>query len=223
MCIRDRQSAPDYGSEELQAYELGWRSQWTPTLFTDWVVFSQRYRQLQSYGAATFVPGPSLLDPHYVDIVVPLTNGGEMTLNGIELAADWRPISALRFQLAQTWNDVEAGSAPVDASGLIPRWITSLRTSWTPHADVSIDLWYRYTSERPSLAANPQYARQAVTSLDLRLAWKPHKDLELSLVGQNLNDGACDAYSGLAAALDYWRTVSTCIPRSAYGQVRWDF
>lgn len=218
------QGSPDFDSEDLLAYELGWRSQWTPTLFTDWVVFSHHYDQLRTFGAATFVPGPSLLDPRSIDVYIPTINGGEMTLNGIELAADWRPTNALRFQLAQTWNDVASGDAdPVAASGLIPRRITSLRTSWTPRTDVSIDLWYRYLSERPSFAATPQYARQAFTSLDLRLAWKPRKDIELSLVGQNLNDGVCDAYSGIAYPTDYFGNVPTCLPRTVYGQARWDF
>lgn len=76
---------------------------------------------------------------------------------------------------------------------------------------MSIDLWYRYMSERPSFTFNPWYARRAFSELDLRLAWKPRKDLELSLVGQNLNDGACDAYSGLTIALDYSKTVPTCM------------
>lgn len=217
------QGSPDFYSEKLQAYEIGWRSQWTPTVFTDGVVFSHHYDQLRTFGAATFVPGPSLLDPHYVDVYIPTINGGEMTLNGIELAADWRPISALRFQLAQTWNDVaQAGATPTAASALIPGSITSLRTSWTPHPDVSIDLWYRYLSRRPSLAVNPGYTRQALTSLDLRLAWKPGKDLELSLIGQNLNDGACDAYSGIAYPTDYFGNIPTCMARTVYGQVRWD-
>ena len=218
------QSTSDFGSEELQAYEIGWRSQWTPTVFTDWVVFSHRYDQLRTFSAATFAPGPSLLDPSYVDIVTPTINGGEMTLNGIELAADWRPISSLRFQLAQTWNEVtQVGAAPIAVSHLTPRYITSLRASWTPYADMSLDLWYRYLSERPSIAASPQYARQAFSALDLRLAWKPRKDLELSLVGQNLNEGACDAYSGIAYPTDFSGTVPTCMPRTVYGQARWEF
>lgn len=211
-------------SEELQAYEMGWRSQWTSTVFTDWVVFSHRYDQLRTPGEPTFVPGPSLADPDYLDVYIPIISGGEMTVNGIELTADWRPMSTLRFQLAQTWNDVaEVGEAQVDASGLIPRSITSLRTSWTPNPEINIDLWYRYLSERPSLAITPEYARRGFSSVDLRLAWKPHKDLELSLVGQNLNDDACDAYSGIANPTDYFGSVPTCMPRSVYGQARWEF
>jgi len=218
------QGTSDYGSEELRAYEIGWRSQWSPTLFTDGVAFSHRYRQLRANGEITYLPGPSLLDPSYIDVYVPLINGGEMTLNGIELAVDWRPVSTLRFQLAQTWNDVaQVGGAQVDASGLIPHRITSLLTAWTPRPDINVNVWYRYIGERPSNVDDPQHARQALTEIDLRLAWKLRKDLELSLVGQNLNDGACDAYSGLISAFDYSRTVPTCMPRAAYGQVRWDF
>jgi len=216
-----RLSTQDIGGEELQAYEIGWRSQWTPAVFTDWVVFSHRYDQFRTLGDPTLVPGPSLQDPRYVDINTPINSSGQMTLNGIELNADWRPISTLRFQLAQTWNNVS--DAQVDTATLIPRHITSLQTTWTPNPQLSVDLWYRYMGERPSSPEYPHLARRALTSLDLRLAWKPHKALELSLVGQNLNDEACAAYSGITDPLDYFGTVPTCMPLTVYGQARWDF
>jgi hypothetical protein len=57
----------------------------------------------------------------------------------------------------------------------------------------------------------------------MRLGWKPRKDLELSLIGQNLNDGACQAIEGLALAAEVTGTVLTCMPRTLNVQARLDF
>jgi iron complex outermembrane receptor protein len=50
----------------------------------------------------------------------------------------------------------------------------------------SFDLWLRYVSrlgDKDSPLGVPAY-----TTLDLRYAWRPTRDLEVSLVGQNLLD-----------------------------------
>lgn len=210
----------DVGNEQLRAYEAGLRSQWDPSLVTDVVAFTHHYDQLGIGGPATYVPSS---DGTYVNVLVPLINGGKLTLDGVELAVDWRPNPALRFQLAYTHQEVAEVSAGSAAEAeQIPRQIASVRASWTPRADLNVDVWWRYTDDRPSPASSGA-ARKAFSSLDLRLAWKMRKSLELSLVGQNLNDGACRAYSGIANPVDGSLIMPTCMPRAVYGQVRWDF
>ena len=50
---------------------------------------------------------------------------------------------------------------------------------------------------------------------DVRIAWRPWRDLELSLTGMNVFDGGHVEFDehGLPAV----------IPRTAYAQVRWSF
>ncbi|CAK0782223.1 hypothetical protein CCP4SC76_8220001 [Gammaproteobacteria bacterium] len=145
-------------------------------------------------------------------------------MNGLELAADWRISPSWRVQLAQTWNDVTHASNPGgEAATWIPQSISSLRLSWTPVNSINLDAWLRHTDDRPSTTTLTSLKRNAFSSFDLRLAWRPRKDLELSLTGQNLNDGACEAYSGLENVHSTENLIPTCQPRSLIGQFRLDF
>lgn len=63
-------------------------------------------------------------------------------------------------------------------------------------------------------------AEQSVPSynrLDLRLGWKPRKDVELSLAAQNLTAGRHPEFSSGSGQL------SSEVPRSVYGKVTWRF
>lgn len=70
------------------------------------------------------------------------------------------------------------------AEGQSPQQQLSLRTGFDPTPGVEADLWLRYVDE----LSDPGQAIGAYWTLDARLAWRPSKDLELSLVGQNLLD-----------------------------------
>ncbi|MBK7002606.1 MAG: TonB-dependent receptor [Rhodoferax sp.] len=207
-------------SEKLTAAEIGLRSQWASTLSTDFVAFRHHYENLlRTNGSTTIIQGFPLT---VVDVQV--KNGGEMTLDGLELTTDWRFDPAWRVQLAQTWNHVEnVGAVTVQASGTVPDSITSLRLSWTPRSDINVDAWLRHTTARPGVPNQTQLQRQAFSEVDLRLAWRPKKGLELTLTGQNLNNGACDAYSGLVTVASNANVIPTCQPRSLIGQLRLDF
>jgi iron complex outermembrane receptor protein len=207
-------------SEKLKAAEIGLRSQWAPTLSTDVVAFTHRYENmLRTNGSITTVPGFPL-----TVVNVEVKNGGAMTLNGIELTTDWRFAPTWRAQLAQTWNHVaDVSTVTVDASGTVPDSITSLRLSWTPTSSINIDAWLRHTAARPAVPTRLQLQRQSFSGFDLRLAWRPQKALELSLTGQNLNKGTCDAFAGLSIVASNADVIPTCQPRSLVGQLRLDF
>ena len=213
-------SDDNQSSEKLKAAEIGLRSQWAPALSTDLVAFTHRYQDLlRTSGSTTLVPGFPL-----TVVNVEIRNGGEMTLNGAELVTDWRISPTWRAQLAQTWNHVtDVGTDTVDPSGTVPDSITSLRLSWTPSSSINIDAWLRHTAARPALPTHIQLERQAFSGFDLRLAWRPKKALELSLTGQNLNKGTCDAFAGLTLVASNTDAIPTCQPRSLVGQLRIDF
>lgn len=211
--------SPANTSERLKAAQLGLRSQWASNFSTDAVAYTHRYDRLAVYGTPSIVP-------HffgYIDVYVPVVNVADMTLDGAELSADWRPASNWRLQLAYTFQDVRHAHEAVIEAAAIPRHIGSVRASWTPTAQIDVDLWLRHMGSRPGIASAPYLARRAFDSVDMRIAWRPQKNLELALIGQNLNDGACDAYTGIAAAEAMPKMLPTCMPRSLTAQMRLDF
>ncbi len=83
-----------------------------------------------------------------------------------------------------------------------------LRSQWEFAKNLDLDLALYYVDDLPALNV-PNYTR-----LDLRLGWRPRKDLEFSLVGQNLLD---DRHLEFAS----FDLVGSEIPRSVYGKVVW--
>ncbi len=213
-------SAEDLRSEQLKSAELGLRSQWASGLSTDLVLFTHRYDDLlRTAGQVTPVPGFPL-----TVVNIDVGNGGAMTVNGVELAADWRINPAWRVQLAQTWNSVTQDSTVTpEPTGTVPNSITSLRLSWMPASHISVDAWLRHTGARPGVPTRTQLQRNAFNGFDLRLGWTPSKGMAWSLVGQNLNQGSCDAYTGLALVASTADAIPTCQPRSLVAQLRLDF
>lgn len=213
-------------SERLNASQFGLRSQWAPALSTDAVVFSHKYVRLgiANISGATVVPhmvGPFV---DYLNVYIPYVNLGEVTLNGAEFSLDWRPAPHWYLRLAHTWQDVAKAEAPVaETVAVIPGQITSLHASWAPTSLVDVNLWLRHTGARPGNLLPYVAPRHAFAGLDLSFSWRPQKNLEFSLIGQNLNDGACDAYAGITGAEVLPKLLPTCMPKSLSGQVRLTF
>jgi iron complex outermembrane receptor protein len=65
----------------------------------------------------------------------------------------------------------------------------------------------------------PNQRIDSYVTLDTRLAWKPRRDLELSLVGQNLVADRHQEF-GTVAVGSVTPTVVEC---GFYGNVRWSF
>jgi iron complex outermembrane receptor protein len=79
-------------------------------------------------------------------------------------------------------------------------------------ASLRWDTWLRYTSAITALGI-PAY-----TALDLRLAWRPSKNLELSVVGQNLLDSVHPEILS-----DFILSTPTEIQRGVYVRADWKF
>ncbi len=74
------------------------------------------------------------------------------------------------------------------------------------------DLWLRFVDDLPALNVD-----RSVT-LDARLAWKPWKNWEFSIVGQNLLD-----QKHIEMTPDFLGTIEAEIERSVYGKVVFRF
>lgn len=167
---------PDFQSEELLAYEAGYRGLLSPSLSLSVSAFYNSYDQLRTVEGST---------PAVFPLVV--RNNMEGDTQGVETWAnlavrDWWHLSAgfsaLRknLRLAPGNRDVFG----VAFSGNDPRYQWQLRSSMDLPRGFAVDVWLRNVGGLKSPAV-PSYLEA-----DVRLAWAATDELELSLDGRNL-------------------------------------
>ena len=132
--------------------------------------------------------------PYLIQNIIP-DNSIQANTRGVEIAVDWYPLSWWRIQPSYSYLRLDASSKtgdPISVSNANkmnasdPQHQLSLRSSLSLSDKHRFDLWLRYVSELG--ARNSRIAIPAYTTLDLRYAWRPTRDLEVSVVGQNLLD-----------------------------------
>ncbi len=175
--------------ERVTAYEVGYRQQFGPTLSADIAAFYNQYNDLR----ATSLGGQALVlgrPPYIVQDIFP-DNSVKARTTGIELAFDWYPLPWWRIQPSYSYLSVRASSRTGDSPSVgaarrinesDPQHQLSLRSSMSLSDRQTFDLWLRHVSKLGDKIV-PAYS-----TLDLRYAWRPTRDFELALVGQNLLD-----------------------------------
>lgn len=176
---------PYIDSEKLNALDLGWRRQWHADLSSDFSAFHYAYHDLR--GSVMGQPNPPYLP-------LSLTNASNATISGLELALDWRVTPAWRLKASYGYIDItekdEGGSlgGASELEGTTPRHQLTLFSTYDLSPTLQWDiLLCRVDGLRVGSLSGvipiPEH-----TVLDMRLGWRPSKDLSLSLVGQNLLD-----------------------------------
>lgn len=181
-----------FDSEKLNAYELGFRWLAKNNLSWDLALFHNDYRNLRSYqmGDNSF-DNPFLVQ----DLLLVNSQKGEGT--GYEIASNWQPVPELKFRLSYSYLDLDITETEPDTAidnaliSLIedrsPKNQFSLWTQWNITPALDLDFLLTYVSERPWQLLSPLDTTVEDTwNADLHLAWRPKKNMELSLTGKNL-------------------------------------
>ncbi len=129
---------------------------------------------------------------------------------GVEIAATWNVTDYWKLIGGYSWLNVK-GRRDIGLVGNDPNNQFHFRSWLNLPWKLEFDSALYYVDAIPNFTI-PSYLR-----LDLRLGWKPIKNLDLSLVLQNLLQNRhpeFDTISGLHA---------TEVPRSVYGKVTWRF
>jgi len=181
---------PDYESEELIAYEAGYRWQPLSALSIDLALFYNDYESLTSLEI-----GAPFIDPEDGRTVFPVVN---QNLNyghtkGAELQLDWSPLENWLLSLNYTHIDMSLNAGGQDQNrhewleGSTPRNLAGLRSLLTLGERFELDAQLRYQSRIHSIPADlAGIGVDSYTELDLRLGWRVSDNWDLSLVGQNL-------------------------------------
>jgi len=90
--------------------------------------------------------------------------------------------------------------------------------AWNPRPDTDVDLWLRRVGHLPNVVESSRLSVPGYTELDLRLAWRPVKTVELAIIGRNLLHKQHQEF--ISEILDM---PPMLVQRSIFGQVNWKF
>jgi len=197
--LLERYSGNNVQSENLLSYELGCRRQAGEKLFWELATFFNRYDNLLGSKSPPFLP---------------YENVGKGDTYGFEYNATyavnprWHLTGSYTFFIE--YIEYQPDYVPNLTSGSTPRNQFYIQSGWDFGDNVSLDVMFRYVDSL-LIGVNNYFAG------DVRLAWRPRKNLEFSVVGQNLLAGRHYefAYSQIA--------YPTEVEPSVYGMVAWRY
>ncbi|MEW8024963.1 MAG: TonB-dependent receptor [Candidatus Thiodiazotropha sp.] len=202
----------DVVSEELLAYEIGYRIKPKDNISFELAVFYNEYENLQSIANS---PSPTNL-----------VFGNQLEANayGLEWVIDWRPLEW--WQLSANYSYLRIDGKP-DESLLFnqneviedasPNHQFTLRSSMDLRHRISLDFWLYYVDALETSSILTQLGVPEYTSFNAHLAWQANENLEVSVVGQNLLDDRHREYIGAQ------NLTQTEVERTIYAKVLWEF
>lgn len=208
---------PDFTSEELLAFDFGYRVQPLDSVSIDIAGFYYDYDNLRAQvpGAVELQLGAPI--PHVI-VPINLTNdlvaesyGGEVTAEWF-VDRDWR-ISA-GYSYIESNLDATLGGLNPQALDVFkaPKHQIFARTGFTLANDIDVDLGVRFASRlRPDRVGD-------YVAADARIAWRPADGVELSLSAQNLFHDDEPEFQAETPA-----TPRSNVQTSVFGQLRIQF
>lgn len=198
-----------YDSEELTAYELGYRFQPTDNTALDLAAFYNDYdslRTLEQTNAITYYPD----------------NRATGKAKGFEVSAKWDPVPEWNLAMGYSYIDVDikldAGSTDntritKDTEGRTPTNMVNLRSHYSITDKFSIDnAVYYYDDIKKTGVAGAGTIKDYIR-FDTQLSYEVADGIEFSLTGKNLLDDQHQEY----IRATYNNTTE--IPRSVFGKV----
>lgn len=172
---------PNFVSEKLIAYELGYRIQPSANASLSLATFYNSYDDLYSVEAL-----PETSTYQIQNGVYGYSYGTELSGN-FQLSVNWRLKAGYTYFRKNLKNKPENISDPslLSTLGMDAKHQAVLQSIIDLPWNFSFDLTSRYVDGLPSTPYNSRVPAYAI--LDSRIAWQ-HKGIELSVVGQNLLD-----------------------------------
>jgi iron complex outermembrane receptor protein len=187
---------PNFGSEDLVSYELGYRVQPAKALSIDAAIFYNSYDGIPSYSPGTPIPGSP--------VIIPLTFGNQIKGNSygseisstLQMTEQWRLVGS--YSLLQTNFKASSPSAvgASAANGSAPRNQAQIRS----YLDVTKNL--QFNAAVFYVGRVDEYNIPGYISTDLNLIWRPKEAMEVSIGVLNLFDNhhpELGASSGIAS------------------------
>ena len=198
-----------FKSEDLVAWEIGFRRAIADSVTIDVAAFYNEYDQLRTIDV--YQPAP---------LQAAFGNNMEGNTRGIEIDAHWRASSWLSLNAGYTRLEVDLDllNGSMDAASLAaedgsPEHQANLWLAADLASNIRIDAGLRYMGSLKNFGF-PE--TDHYLAFDTRIAWAPRRGLELSLSGQNLFDSHHPEFNP-----DFIVSSPTEVERSIHATVRW--
>ena len=212
---------PNFQSEELTAYELGYRVEPRKDVSIDIALFYNNYNKSRSITAEAPIPGsPIVLPSTWSNLIAGDTYGSEISAT-FRVADNWRVAASYSLLEATFWSNTGPGGA-VAASSAAPS--TSTDEGSAPQNQAQI---HSYLDITRNLQFNAsvfyvgdinRYDIPGYISTDLNLVWKPKESMECSIGVMNLFDNHHPEY-GVTSD----QGIASETPRTLYVQMSYKF
>jgi iron complex outermembrane receptor protein len=198
-------------SEDLMAYQLGWRGRWSNGAMLSASVFYNDYDHLILY-----VPSPLdtvTLAPDFWTLVLTPVNTGSAHSHGAELSAMWQAKPHWRLFAGLSYLDLNVVPSALPQAKIIEgssaQLQASLRSYLSLGEDWEIGVGLRYVDALPALSV------KSYVGAEVRVAKELSEGVELALVGQNLWDDRHAEFRSGSFPIDSY------IERSVYLALTW--
>lgn len=198
-------------SEELIAYQLGWRGRWNNDAMLSASVFYNDYDRLILYQPLpldTVTLGPDLWRLGIVPV-----NSGSATGQGAELAGTWQPTPRWRLFGEVSYLDLDAQPAELqlatNIAGSTAQVQASLRSNLDLGNDWEFGVGLRYVDDLPALNVD------SYVGAEVRVAKELTEGVKLALVGRNLWEPRHAEFRSASFPIDPY------IERSVYLALTW--
>ncbi len=211
--------SPDTVSENLDAFEVGYRAQLRANISLDLSTFYNRYGDLQ-----TLEPGAPFLElnPSPPHLNVPLIFANEMhgESHGLEMAVNWKVTDRWTLSPGFAFERIHLQTNPASqdttsvstGEGNNPHIQAQLRSS------LALPRRFEWNTSVYFVGRLPAEQVPSYTRLDSGLTWRASDRVAVSLVGQNLLQ---DLH--LEARSSDQGEISGLIKRSVYVKLTWQF
>lgn len=209
--------SPRAVSEDLDAFEAGYRTQLRANISLDLAAFYNRYENLE-----TFRPGPPFLEvspsPPHVDLPLVAANEMRGEAHGLETAVTWELTKRWTLRPAYAFEQIHLRTSPASqgtgsvstGEGSSPRHQAQLRSN------VALLRGFEWNTSAYFVGRLPAEQVPSYTRLDAGLTWRASERLGISFVGQNLlRDHHLEARSN--------SVQSSLVKRGAYAKFTWQF
>ncbi len=204
---------PNLQSENVEAYELGYRFQPSPTVSLDLATYYNSYDNLIVFAPAAIQPP--------LEIVTVATNetaagGGTAQTHGAEFTANWKPLP--RWMISPTFTETR-GSANAIAS--VPKHLFGVQSRIDATRTIYLNAGlYHYNALAPSagpiVGSPPTPGVPTFNRVDVGLSWRPKSQWTFSVWGRNLQSD-----QHVEFVKDFFGGAPAEIPRSVSFKLMW--